>query len=196
MRRGLGSAAIAAAVLGGTAAPALLVAPIAAAHSALISVSPEDGAQLDASPEEVVLTFNEEVNQSFATIAVTGQDNRENLAEGEPTVDGPVVSSRVSDLEPGTYTVGYRITSADGHVVSGSSTFTLAGDAVAAEEGAEDAPLIATPGASADPTTDAASESTADSTDAESGVNPVIWVVGGLAVLLVAGAVVVLRRKP
>nr|WP_279629914.1 copper resistance protein CopC [Dietzia lutea] len=41
-----------------------MLAPVAAAHSVLISVDPEDGSQLDTAPEQIVLIFNEEVNQT------------------------------------------------------------------------------------------------------------------------------------
>src|SRR4029077_8527213 len=51
----------------------------------------------------------------------------ENLwSTGEPRVDGAVISIDVMPLGPaGTYTVKYRVPSADGHVVSGSWPFHL-----------------------------------------------------------------------
>jgi hypothetical protein len=58
-------------------------------------------------------------------MTVVGPDG--NLwSDGTPQVQGAVVSTRVHPLGPaGAYTVNYRVTSADGHVVSGSWTFTL-----------------------------------------------------------------------
>ena len=203
LRRRLGSVAVAAALLGGATAPSVMLAPVAAAHSVLISVDPEDGSQLDAAPEQIVLTFNEEVNQNFASVAVTAGDDRTNRVAGEPMVDGETVTARVDDLAPGAYTVGYRVTSADGHVVSGSSVFTVAGaeGGAAGGEGGAGAEGSAAGGATA---ADAGGESAdADATEADvadetsgesSGVNPVIWAVGGLAVLLIGGAFVLLRR--
>lgn len=207
----LASVAVAAAVLGGATAPAVLLAPVATAHSVLISVDPEDGSQLDTAPEQIVLTFNEEVNRNFASVAVTAGDDRTNRVTGEPMIDGETVTARVDDLAPGAYTVGYRVTSADGHVVSGSSVFTVAGaeggaaggdGGAAAGEGGAGAEGSATGGATA--SDDAGGESAdADATEADvadetsgesSGANPVIWVVGGLAVLLIGGAFVLLRR--
>lgn len=216
LRRRLGSVAVAAALLGGATAPAVLLAPVAAAHSVLISVDPEDGSQLDAAPEQIVLTFNEEVNQNFASVAVTAGDDRTNRVTGEPMVDGETVTARVDDLAPGAYTVGYRVTSADGHVVSGSSVFTVAGaeggaDADGGAAGGEGGAAAGEGGAGAEGSdaggataSDAGGESAdADATEADvadetsgesSGVNPVIWVIGGLAVLLIGGAFVLLRR--
>ena len=61
----------------------------------------------------------------FAAMTVVGPDG--NLwSTGDPEVDGAVVSVGVRPLGPaGTYTVNYRATSADGHVVSGSWSFRL-----------------------------------------------------------------------
>ena len=194
----------------GAAAPALVLAPAAAAHSVLISVDPEDGAQLEASPDEVVLTFNEEVNQNFASVAVTSEDDRTNRAIGEPVVDGPTVTAQIEDLPPGAYTVGYRVTSADGHVVGGSSVFTVAGDGPdgeggagagengeAGEAGSGDAGS-GPGGAEADAgEADSGSDSgavAAETSGEDTGLNPAIWVVGGLAVVLIGGAFFLLRR--
>lgn len=205
----MASVAVAGALLGGATAPALVLAPAAAAHSVLISVDPEDGAQLEASPDEVVLTFNEEVNQNFASVAVTSEDDRTNRAIGEPVVDGPTVTAQIEDLPPGAYTVGYRVASADGHVVGGSSVFTVAGDGSgdeggagtgedgAGEAGAGDAGS-GPGGAEADAgEADSGSDSgdvAAETSGEDTGLNPAIWVVGGLAVVLIGGAFFLLRR--
>lgn len=208
-RRRLASAAMAVGLVGGVATPAaLLVTPVAAAHSVLLEVEPADGATVEASPEQVVLTFNEHVNESFASLAVTTEDDRTNRATGEPVVDGPTVSAEIEDLDPGLYTVGYRVTSADGHVVSGSSTFTVAGDGSGDDdEGAADAGSAdGSPGGATSPAADATAgegEAAGDEATAadeagqdadDSGINPAIWVVGGLAVVLIGGAFLLLRR--
>src|SRR6202000_2848533 len=70
-------------------------------------------------------TFNEQLQTSFAAMAVVGPDGKL-WSVGEPTVQGAVVSVGVRPLGPiGSYTVNYRVTSADGHVVSGSWSFRL-----------------------------------------------------------------------
>lgn len=208
LRRRLASAALSVSLLGGAALPAVVMAPAAAAHSVLLSVDPGDGATVEESPDTVVLTFNEEINQSFATVAVTTAEDRTNLA-AEPVVDGDSVSVGLDALDAGTYTVGYRVTSADGHVISGSSSFTVAASGGAAESSgtaAADAdagaPTAAQDsatssetgdaGASGDQTDEAASSSTDDS--ATSGFGTALWVVGGLGVLLIGGGFVLLRR--
>ena len=62
---------------------------------------------------------------SFAAMTVVGPDG--NLwSAGDPQVSGAVVRVALRPLGPsGRYTVNYRVTSADGHVVSGSWSFTV-----------------------------------------------------------------------
>ena len=184
VRRCLASATVAAALLGAATVPAVVLAPVAAAHSVLVSINPEDGADLDVSPGQIEMVFNEEINQSFASVAVTSDENKTNRVVGDPVVEGPTVNVEVEDLTPGAYTVGYRVTSADGHVVSGSSVFTVAGETGASDGGS------ATAAPDGDDEADISNETSGEST----GMNPAIWVVGGLAVVLLGGAVVLLRR--
>jgi hypothetical protein len=70
-------------------------------------------------------TFNEHLQTTFSAMTVVGPDG--NLwSIGQPRVQGEVISVDVMPLGPaGTYTVNYRLTSADGHVVSGSWPFHL-----------------------------------------------------------------------
>ncbi|OBB88109.1 copper resistance protein CopC [Mycolicibacterium peregrinum] len=116
-----------AAILSGLilAASALLGAPAASAHAARIATDPAEHSSLSSSPPRVSATFNEALQPAFANMTVVGPDN--NLwSEGDPTVAGAVLSVGVRPLGPaGTYTVNYRVTSADGHVVSGSWSFDL-----------------------------------------------------------------------
>lgn len=107
------------------AASALLGAPAASAHAARIAADPAEHSALRVSPPRVSATFNEALQPAFANMTVVGPDN--NLwSEDDPKVAGAVLSVGVRPLGPaGTYTVNYRVTSADGHVVSGSWSFEL-----------------------------------------------------------------------
>ena len=109
----------------GLAAGSLGGAGDASAHAARIASDPAENAALAQSPPKVSATFNEAMQQQFAAMTVVGPDG--NLwSTGEPEVNGAVVSIGVRPLGPaGTYTVNYRATSADGHVVSGSWSFRL-----------------------------------------------------------------------
>ncbi|OHT81476.1 copper resistance CopC family protein [Mycobacterium syngnathidarum] len=107
------------------AASALAGAPAASAHATRIASEPAEHAALSTSPPRVSATFNEALQPAFANMTVVGPDH--NLwSQGDPTVAGAVISVGVRPLGPaGTYTVNYRVTSADGHVVSGSWSFDL-----------------------------------------------------------------------
>lgn len=107
------------------AAVPLTAAPVASAHATRIATDPADNAALPQGPSRVSATFNEAMQDAFAAMTVVGPDG--NLwSTGAPRVQGAVVSVEVRPLGPaGRYTVNYRATSADGHVVSGSWGFDL-----------------------------------------------------------------------
>lgn len=104
---------------------AVLAPGVASAHSYLVSTDPAKDAQLSVGPERVSATFNERLQTTFAAMTVVGPDH--NLwSTGDPEVDGPTVSIALRPLGPaGRYTVNYRVTSADGHAVTGSWQFEL-----------------------------------------------------------------------
>lgn len=104
---------------------AALHAPAAWAHAARLSTDPADKAVLATGPQRVSATFNERLQTTFAAMMVVGPDGNV-WSAGDPTVQGAVISLGLRPLGPaGTYTVNYRVTSADGHVVSGSWSFQL-----------------------------------------------------------------------
>lgn len=107
------------------AAMALAGAPVAAAHAVRIATDPAANAELSQGPQRVSATFNEQLQPDFAAMTVVGPDG--NLwSDGDPQVQGAVISVGVRPLGPaGVYTVNYRVTSADGHPVSGSWSFHL-----------------------------------------------------------------------
>ncbi len=98
---------------------------VASAHATRTATDPVENASLTTAPSRVSATFNEQLQQAFAAMTVVGPDGHL-WSQGDPQVQGAVVSIAVPPLGPaGTYTVNYRVTSADGHVVSGSWSFTL-----------------------------------------------------------------------
>ena len=104
---------------------ALFAAAPASAHSELVSSDPPADATLDFAPIGVGLKFNQDINESFATISVVGPGDTQ-WAQGTATVEGPDVSVLLQDgLPNGEYTVGYRVTSADGHPITGSYGFSV-----------------------------------------------------------------------
>jgi copper resistance protein C len=104
---------------------ATLNAQVASAHAVRVSTEPADSAALATGPDRVSATFNERLQTTFAAMTVVGPDGNV-WSTGDPTVQGAVVGIGLRPLGPaGTYTVNYRVTSADGHVVSGSWSFRL-----------------------------------------------------------------------
>lgn len=95
------------------------------AHTVLMACDPPADATLSTGPGRVSATFNEDLQPAFAAMTVVGPDG--NLwSTGDPEVRGAVVAIAVRPPGPaGRYTVNYRVTSADGHVVSGSWSFTV-----------------------------------------------------------------------
>ncbi len=122
MIRRLAGTALVAALL---AVLALTGAGTASAHAARVSTDPAPDAELSQGPGRVSATFNEQLQTSFAAMTVVGPDG--NLwSTGPAEVRGAVASVALRPLGPaGTYTANYRVTSADGHVVSGSWSFRL-----------------------------------------------------------------------
>lgn len=148
----------------------------AAAHSVAMSSNPEDGAQIATAPEQVSVTFNEDLQEQFAALTVVGPDG--NLwSKSDPVIEGPTISVEIDGLGPvGEYTIAYRVTSADGHPVSGTRTFTLT------EEG------TGTPGEPA------SGEAAADGEEGGGGVP--VWIFVVLAVVVIAGGLAFALRKP
>lgn len=157
----------------------MLAAGPAAAHSVVLSSTPEQGEQIAEAPEQVGVTFNEALQEQFAALTVVGPDG--NLwSKGDPIVDGSTISVDIDGLGPvGEYTIAYRVTSADGHPVSGTRTFTLT------QEGA------GTPGEAAAGDAAPASESATDE-----GGGPAIWWFVVAGVIVVVAALWFVLRKP
>lgn len=165
---------------------ALISAGTAQAHSALVGSTPSADAVLDTAPSSVELVFNQEIQTSFANVTVSAADGTQVGAGGEPSVQGERVSLvTTGQMSSGTYTVGYRVISEDGHPITGSYSFTLN----AAKNNA--APL---PGGATPPATVAPSAATADA-DSDDGSPPLLLPIlgGAVAILFVIGMVIVLR---
>ena len=103
---------------------AITGAGVASAHAIRVSADPAPDTSVGAGPARASATFNEQLQSDFAAMTVVGPDG--NLwSDGPVEVTGAVASVAVRPLGPaGAYTVNYRVTSADGHVVSGAWSFT------------------------------------------------------------------------
>ncbi|MFJ5836362.1 copper resistance CopC/CopD family protein [Streptomyces shenzhenensis] len=108
-------------------AGALLVgAGPASAHAALTGSDPAQGVVVDKAPDQVSLTFSEQVSMSSGSLRVLDPKGKR-VDSGEPSnVSGTTYAVRlVSGLGDGTYTVAYQVVSADSHPVAGAYTFSV-----------------------------------------------------------------------
>jgi methionine-rich copper-binding protein CopC len=100
----------------------LLAAAPASAHASLVRTSPADGSTVATAPRTVSLTFSENVGSAF--VAVTAPDGSPVRTSRVRSVDEKVSASVASTDQRGTYTLAYRVVSADGHPISGTVAFT------------------------------------------------------------------------
>ena len=139
-----------------TAVPAATVVTLiatavpAAAHDVLRSTNPADGAVVDRLPDRVVLTFDEPALAIGTEVVVTGPAGP--VSDGPPQLVDAEVRQPVRAGPAGRYTVLWRVTSADGHPVSGTFAFTT-------QQGSAASPT-ATPGTTTAPSTSPSSAST------------------------------------
>ena len=98
----------------------------AGAHSQLLSSDPTTGSVLAAAPTSVVLTFNEALLAETVAIAISDSSGAVVSGTVASAVGAVVTIPWPADLSPDTYTVSYRVVSADGHPVTGSIDFAYA----------------------------------------------------------------------
>ncbi|MEU1916469.1 copper resistance CopC/CopD family protein [Streptomyces massasporeus] len=100
----------------------------ASAHSALRGTDPDDGSVLKQAPRHVTLTFTESVGLLDDSFRVFGPDQRRVHTDEAKHADGRSDTARVGlpgKLAQGTYTVAWRVVSADSHPVSGAFSFSV-----------------------------------------------------------------------
>lgn len=105
---------------------ALSGAATASAHAELESASPLDGSMLTDLPGAVELTFTEPIGKPADLVVL--DPNGSPVATGDVgTVDrvlATTVDPAATPIE-GYYTVSYQVTSADGHLITGTTTFMV-----------------------------------------------------------------------
>ena len=93
----------------------------------LLTSEPASGAVLQTQPTEVLLRFNEPVETAGGAIIVAaGDGNRVDDGAIEPLDGGRAVRTAIDgDLAEGSYSVAWRVTSADAHVIQGTFVFSV-----------------------------------------------------------------------
>lgn len=187
-RRCAAGVAVAAVAILATAAPA-------SAHDQLISSTPSDGAQLDAPPEDITLTFSGQLlildeSMSGAVVLVVDESGRD-WATGEVELRGDTVIAELDPAMPDAgYQVRWQVVSEDGHPISGVVPFTV-GDAAPVQE-------TTVPDAASEEAPERTEDEVDDQTaDGASGMPRLLLVGAGGAVLAVAAfALYRILRRP
>lgn len=94
----------------------------ASAHAELSGTTPANESTIDDHPEDVTITFTENVTVAFGAVKAYGPDGSR-VNRGEAKADGQEVVVPIDSYAAGTYAVSWRVTSADGHPVKGAFVF-------------------------------------------------------------------------
>ncbi len=163
---------------------ALTLLPVTAAwaHSEIVESTPADGAELRQAPTQVELVFDEPVQQQGGDIVVSVRDTTVSEATTFATNGTAATVQLAGPAEPGSYTVKYRIVSADGHIASGTLGYSVTGASVASS------------GATGSPVEGSDNSGGTGESDGASGT--VIWVLGlgAIGIVLVAAVISVAVR--
>jgi len=170
------------------AAGGLLVASPASAHDELVSTDPAADTSLEALPAQLTLTFSGELatDPGATELQVTDASGAV-LSDGDPVVEGTVVTQPLSGAASGLVTVLWKVVSSDGHPISGDFAFTVTAPPTPTP--------TATAGPSEEPTAEPTEEPTAEPTEApvpvDSSSTALPWIIGGLLLLAAIGGAVV-----
>lgn len=97
------------------------------AHATLVKSDPPRRATLTLPPKHIQLWFNEKIEGAYASVTV--KDSQQNLVttnSPETIPDDPKsIVLNLPQLEPGRYTVHYRVMSVDGHVIESNFDFNV-----------------------------------------------------------------------
>ena len=185
----------------------VLMAPTGSAHADLQVSTPGGGESLEVAPEEIRLTFSEELFEELVEISIldaAGDLYSTIGVEQTPPPGTDVIFPWPPQAPPGEYSIAYRVVSADGHPVTGTVSFSYAATALepsALEPSSSDSTPSAqsstpasSPTASAPFASPASESSTSSSTDSSS-VTP--FVVIGVVLLLgvIAASAIIVRAR-
>ena len=105
-----------------------LTALPATAHEQLVDQEPKPGQILEAGIAEVKLSFSDDLislDNSAGSEIVILDSNQNPVNNGCAVIDARTAVARADIDAPGTYQVGWRVVSGDGHPISGSFSFVV-----------------------------------------------------------------------
>jgi copper resistance protein C len=97
------------------------------AHAHLVRATPAEGGSVKAAPDEVTLKFSERLEPTFSSAVIRDAAGKQvDKADAHvDKADRTTVHVSLPTLEPGVYTVEWRVTSSDTHKSSGNFTFRI-----------------------------------------------------------------------
>lgn len=105
-----------------------LTALPATSHEQLVDQEPKSGQVLEAGISEVRLSFSDDLislDNSAGSEIVILDSNQNPVNNGCAVIDARTAIARADIDTPGTYQVGWRVVSGDGHPISGSFSFVV-----------------------------------------------------------------------
>jgi methionine-rich copper-binding protein CopC len=105
-----------------------LTALPASSHEQLVDQEPKSGQVLEAGIAEVRLSFSDDLislDNSAGSEIVILDENQNPVNNGCAAIDARTAIARADIDTPGTYQVGWRVVSGDGHPISGSFSFVV-----------------------------------------------------------------------
>lgn len=105
----------------------LLFAAPAQAHSTLASSIPADGSTVS-EPKTLTLTFTRDLR--LVTVKLVAENVDESLTVDRSAPPAKSFSVPLPAVAPATYTVKWRAAATDGHIMTGSFSFTVAASGI------------------------------------------------------------------
>lgn len=173
------------------------------AHDTLVSVTPEDGAEVEVAPDQAVLTFSGEP-VSVSPQAILQKDGEP--VEIDPvTIDGYDLVVPLPELDAGSYTIIFSVVSSDGHRIDGTTAFDVTAGIAGGQSGSDEASDESTAGeatvspepeGNGDSGDDSAATDSSDASDvaeSESG-GAATWIRWAGIVIVVLGGIAIISR--
>ncbi|MFC4714102.1 copper resistance CopC family protein [Planococcus dechangensis] len=182
---------------------AFLILPMTAqAHSVLEASTPTDGEVVTEQLDTIALDFSAGIEQG-SSMTMTMDGEAVDFSE-VAVMDDQLIGTPAQELLDGSYVVEYAVLSEDGHPIEGTMAFELeagvteqasaeAEDQEAEQQAADEAAEEQSEAVETEASEEAAASEQATPTE-QSGSN-VTLIIAGLAVVLLIGAFVLMRKK-
>lgn len=97
------------------------------AHAIMVKSVPEVNSSIAQSPTQIDIWFNENIGSAYLSLAVINSKGErvDNKDFRQAKLDPSHIYVTTSPLPPDTYTVRYRVMSADTHIITGRFNFTV-----------------------------------------------------------------------